>query len=90
MNGWAPAWDLSSVGCLTHDPPTMAEAFYKKELRELMALPENKSEPLRSPPSTISAHPARRMRRLWRAVPAVGECSGEAVRPGKRMSVDAS
>lgn len=27
--------------------PIMAEAYYKKELRELMALPENKSEPLR-------------------------------------------
>jgi hypothetical protein len=24
----------------------MAEAYYKKELRELMALPENKSKPL--------------------------------------------
>ena len=40
---------------LTHHPPTMAEAFYKTELRELMALPENKSEPRL--PCSIVTHP---------------------------------
>lgn len=32
----------------------MAEAYYKKELRELMALPENKSEPRAHPPLCIA------------------------------------
>lgn len=66
----------------------MAEAYYKKELRELMALPENKSKPSLSAHRTPLIRP-RRMRRLRCSVSSVGERSGESVRGsrGKALMV---